>query len=161
MTSSNSFTWQVSSIERQETWIFIHLVRQKCSSVSELSRCGMQTMFLGWPSVRDVGLTYHSVCTQHHALRISRQCSYFTFAKSKQSVCDVCDFKHTPRWRNPLKCYRLNTLLLVIDHSEPSVALTLTHWALNFLSYLFKFSPTWSCVSLPRPTTSSGWKLLI
>ena len=21
-----------------------------------------------------------------------------------------------------------------------------------------KFSPTWSCVSLPRPTTSSGWK---
>ena len=26
---------------------------------------------------------------------------------------------------------------------------------------LFKFSATWSCVSLPRPTTSSGWKLLI
>ena len=23
-----------------------------------------------------------------------------------------------------------------------------------------KFPPTWSCVSLPRPTTSSGWKLL-
>ena len=26
---------------------------------------------------------------------------------------------------------------------------------------LFKFSATWGCVSLPRPTTSSGWKLLI
>ena len=25
----------------------------------------------------------------------------------------------------------------------------------------FKFSPTWSCVSQQRPTTSSGWKLLI
>ena len=25
----------------------------------------------------------------------------------------------------------------------------------------FNFSPTYSCVSLPRPTTSSGWKLLI
>ena len=33
----------------------------------------------------------------------------------------------------------------------------LTLILLNF----FKFQPTWSCVSLPRPTTSSGWKLLI
>ena len=23
-----------------------------------------------------------------------------------------------------------------------------------------QFSPTWSCVSLPRPTTLGGWKLL-
>ena len=26
---------------------------------------------------------------------------------------------------------------------------------------LFKFPPAWSCVSLPRPTTPSEWKLLI
>ena len=26
----------------------------------------------------------------------------------------------------------------------------------RLLSFLIKFSPTWSCVSLPRPTTSSG-----
>ena len=25
---------------------------------------------------------------------------------------------------------------------------------------LFEFSATWSCVSLPRTTTSSGWRLL-
>ena len=29
------------------------------------------------------------------------------------------------------------------------------------LIYLFKFLPTWICVSLPRATTSSEWKLLI
>ena len=29
------------------------------------------------------------------------------------------------------------------------------------LQLKIKFSPTWSCVSLPRSTTSSGWKLLI
>ena len=29
------------------------------------------------------------------------------------------------------------------------------------LNQKFKFSPTWSCVSLPRPTTPSEWKLLI
>ena len=28
------------------------------------------------------------------------------------------------------------------------------------LSYNCTFLPTWNCVSLPRPTTSSGWKLL-
>ena len=28
-----------------------------------------------------------------------------------------------------------------------------------YLSAFPSFSPTWSCVSLPRPTTSSGWKL--
>ena len=31
----------------------------------------------------------------------------------------------------------------------------------SFQSYISNFSPTWSCVSLPRPTTLSGWKLLI
>ena len=41
-----------------------------------------------------------------------------------------------------------------------------SHWVgatiltLYPLSYQFKFSPIWSCVSLPRATTSSGWKLL-
>ena len=31
---------------------------------------------------------------------------------------------------------------------------------LTWRQVTLKFSPTWSCVSLPRPTTSSGWKLL-
>ena len=31
----------------------------------------------------------------------------------------------------------------------------------TFSVILLQFSPTCSCVSLPRPTTSSGWKLLI
>ena len=34
-------------------------------------------------------------------------------------------------------------------------------WPLNRYVGKFKFSPTWSCVSLPRATTSSGWKILI
>ena len=39
------------------------------------------------------------------------------------------------------------------------------HWRVSTvytrtLNIEFKFSPSWSCVSLPRPTTSSGWKLL-
>ena len=33
--------------------------------------------------------------------------------------------------------------------------------ALYLIIKLLKCSPTWSYVSLPRPTTSSGWKLII
>ena len=38
---------------------------------------------------------------------------------------------------------------------------TIYEWYLCIKVIQFQFSPTWSCVSLPRPTTSSGWKLLI
>ena len=34
------------------------------------------------------------------------------------------------------------------------------YYPLSWVNF-FKFSSTWSCVSLPRPTTSSGWKLLV
>ena len=46
-------------------------------------------------------------------------------------------------------CLRSNNILLV--NIEP-----LDHWIIQF-----KFSVTWSCVSLPRPTTSSYQKLVL
>ena len=44
-------------------------------------------------------------------------------------------------------------------HSTENVEVNII-WNVSQVN-LLKFSPTWSCVSLPLPTISSGWKLLI
>ena len=63
------------------------------------------------------------------------------------------------------------TILMSFSVSYGSLALYLIYYSHHEQYYtgtnpypegnLFKFSAAWSCVSLPRPTTSSGWKLPI
>ena len=50
-----------------------------------------------------------------------------------------------------------NSHCLLYDRIE-TCFISITLWAGNLL---FKFSPTWSCVSLTRPTTSRAWKFTI
>ena len=53
----------------------------------------------------------------------------------------------------------MSTILLTFD--KASTYLVTSSWYKPFLRYgdLFKFSIAWGCVSLPRSTTSSDWKL--
>ena len=45
--------------------------------------------------------------------------------------------------------------LLLAERSDCDICA----WPFNRQIIQFKFSPTWSCVSLARSTASSGWKL--
>ena len=65
---------------------------------------------------------------------------------------------------NSKELFRFTTIerLAPSDRFPPIGYTVMVTFILFILFYpLFKFSATWSCVSLPRPTTSSSWKLLI
>ena len=96
---------------------------------------------------------------------IHNKVHYFSYSGTD----DVCSGSHKSLLLHPSSRTLSTTLWWNVPsttfHSHVPLVCVTEHFLLSaFISFnpyptnLFKFSPTWSCVSLPRPTTSSRWK---
>ena len=109
------------------------------------------------------------ICTYYGQLQVGENYWYMRPTSFQSYICNFsptwsCVSLPPPTTASGWKLLIYEALEVLSRYRDPQLQVGENYWYMrptSFQSYISNFSPTWSCVSLPRPTTLSGWKLLI